>query len=78
LVAHQCLGSIWSRRHDNRLQADKVASVYATIKQFNAVSHYVVATILQPKLSLAERACVIERWINIAQVCVWSFWFSIT
>lgn len=32
------------------------------------MSRYVIATILQPRLSLAERACIIERWISIAQV----------
>lgn len=68
MVVHQCLGSVWSRRNDGKLQAEKVASVYATINQFNAVSRYVIATILQPKLSLGERACIIERWISIAQV----------
>jgi len=49
--------------------AARVASVYATVKQFNAVSYRVIATVLQQSLSsVAERADIIERWINIAQV----------
>lgn len=68
-MTHQCLGSVWSRRHDSMQHAARVASVYATVKQFNAVSYRVIATVLQQSLSsVAERADIIERWINIAQV----------
>ena len=46
-----------------------MASVYATVKQFNAVSYRVIATVVHQSLSsIAERADIIERWINIAQV----------
>jgi len=46
-----------------------VASVYATVKQFNVVSYRVIATVVHKSLSsIAERADVIEKWINIAQV----------
>jgi len=49
-----------------------VASVYATVKQFNAVSRRVIATVVQPSnSSVAENADVIEKWINIAQVVHW-------
>jgi len=60
---------VWSRRHDSRQHAARVASVYATVKQFNAVSYRVIATVVrQSDLSIAERANIIERWISIAQV----------
>ena len=69
MVPHQCLGSVWSRRHDSRQHASQVATVYATVKQFNAVSYRVIATIVQcSHSSIAERADIIERWIDIAQV----------
>lgn len=71
-MPHQCLGSVWSRRHDSRQHAARVSSVYATVKQFNAVSHRVISAIVQPSdSSLAERADIIEIWINIAQVLHW-------
>jgi len=69
VVAHQCVGRVWSRRHANRQHAAQVASVYDTVKQFNAVSYRVIATVVhQSLLSVAERASIIESWINIAQV----------
>ena len=60
---------MWSRRHDSRQHAEQVSSVYATVKQFNSVSYRVIATVVQQShSSIAERADVIEKWINIAQV----------
>jgi len=46
-----------------------VASVYATVNQFNTVSYRVIATTLKLlDLPHPERALIIERWIEIAQV----------
>lgn len=66
---HHCLGSVWSRRDKKR--GGHAASVYKTVNQFNAVSYRVIATILKnPSLCLEERAVIIEKWIDIAQVGV--------
>ena len=44
-------------------------SVFATVNQFNAVSHRVVATVLsRTSMSHHDRAKIIEKWIDIAQV----------
>jgi len=66
-VPHQCLGSVWSRRHDSRQHAAQVASVYDTVKQFNAVSYRVISTIVS-RCSVKDRVDIIEKWINIAKV----------
>lgn len=72
MVPHHCLGSVWSRRDKKRVDAP---SVYATVNQFNAVSYRVIATVLKrPDVKRIERAKIIEKWINIAQVSLihWS------
>ncbi|XP_072156546.1 ral guanine nucleotide dissociation stimulator-like 1 isoform X2 [Bemisia tabaci] len=64
LVAHQCLGGIWSRRDKCR----EASTVLATVAQFNAVSLRVISTILfHPQSKTSERAAIIATWINIAQ-----------
>ncbi|XP_046485852.1 ral guanine nucleotide dissociation stimulator-like 1 isoform X1 [Neodiprion pinetum] len=66
LVAHQCLGAVWSRR--DRSRSHEAATVLATVNQFNAVSLRVITTILiDLSLKPQERARVIETWIDIAQ-----------
>lgn len=66
LIAHQCLGGVWSRR--DRARNNDTATVLATVNQFNAVSLRVISTILQDvSLKVQERAKIIETWIDIAQ-----------
>ena len=67
VVPHHCMGYMWSRRDKKRLHAP---SVFATVNQFNAVSYRVIATVLKHPLDIrrTERARIIEKWINIAQV----------
>ncbi|XP_043475863.1 ral guanine nucleotide dissociation stimulator isoform X1 [Leptopilina heterotoma] len=66
LIAHQCLGAVWSRR--DRSRSHDAATVLATVNQFNAVSLRVIATILQDlQLKAHERARILETWIDIAQ-----------
>ncbi|XP_050439024.1 ral guanine nucleotide dissociation stimulator-like 1 isoform X2 [Adelges cooleyi] len=61
MVAHQCLGAVWSKNK----RAGSAPTVLATIDQFNAVSLRVISTVL---LALnSDRAHVIETWIDIAQ-----------
>ncbi|XP_011505573.1 PREDICTED: ral guanine nucleotide dissociation stimulator [Ceratosolen solmsi marchali] len=68
LVAHQCLGAVWSRRGD-RSRSHDAATVLATVNQFNAVSLRVISTILlaDEGTKAQERARVIETWIDVAQ-----------
>lgn len=66
LVAHQCLGAVWSRR--DRSRSHDAATVLATVNQFNAVSLRVISTILMDTSTKAqERARILETWIDIAQ-----------
>lgn len=66
VVAHQCLGSVWSRR--DRGRGETAASVTATVDQFNAVSFRVQSTILvDTDLKPSQRARLIVKWIDIAQ-----------
>ncbi|XP_064616076.1 ral guanine nucleotide dissociation stimulator-like 1 isoform X2 [Liolophura sinensis] len=66
VVPHHCLGAIWSRR--NKKGRSEVNSVSATIDQFNGVSLRVISTVLQSHdLKPAQRAKIIQKWIDIAQ-----------
>ncbi|XP_048509205.1 ral guanine nucleotide dissociation stimulator-like 1 [Athalia rosae] len=66
LVAHQCLGAVWSRR--DRSRNHEAATVLATVNQFNAVSLRVITTVLiDSSLRPQERARILETWIDIAQ-----------
>ncbi|XP_034943661.1 ral guanine nucleotide dissociation stimulator isoform X2 [Chelonus insularis] len=66
LIAHQCLGAVWSRR--DRSRNHDAATVLATVNQFNAVSLRVMSTILvDTTLKPQERAKILETWIDIAQ-----------
>jgi len=68
VVAHQCLGAVWSHRTDRKYPIQPV-SVLATVDQFNVVSFRVIATVLKsPRLMPDERAEVVEKWIDVAQV----------
>jgi len=73
LVPHHCLGAVWSRRADKKCAVLPV-SVYSTVDQFNAVSYRVMATVLKyPYAPKIERAFVIEKWIDVAQVCYYHY-----
>ncbi|XP_076374984.1 ral guanine nucleotide dissociation stimulator-like isoform X2 [Megalopta genalis] len=66
LVAHQCLGAVWSRR--DRSRSHDAATVLATVNQFNAVSLRVISTILtEPGVKSQDRARILETWIDVAQ-----------
>lgn len=84
VCAHHCLGAVWSTRYQktvkqNRLSNltastnsvnEKFASIRAFIDQFNCVSFFVQATILEKvDLRPLERAKIISKWIEIAQAC---------
>jgi len=97
VLPQQCLGSVWSRRasassrQNGRVgqsspgcagSADEtVATVSATVDQFNAVTHRVIASVVDTTLSplssssaaatssVSVRARVVEKWIDVAQVC---------
>jgi hypothetical protein len=61
---------VWSRRADKKCAVLPV-TVYATVDQFNAVSYRVIATVLKyPYGTTEERALVVEKWIEVAQVCL--------
>ncbi|XP_043940552.1 ral guanine nucleotide dissociation stimulator-like 3 [Protopterus annectens] len=64
-----CLGCIWSQR-DKKENRDLVATVRATIAQFNTVANCVIASVLMDtQLKPLQRAKVIEKWIEVAQSC---------
>ena len=70
MVPHQCLGAVWARRARKEGKGNTVAgTVLATIEQFNRVSLRVIATILKhTDLKPTQRAKIIQKWIDIAQV----------
>ena len=72
MVPHQCLGAVWARRARKEGKGNTVAgTVLATIEQFNRVSLRVIATILKhTDLKTTQRAKIIQKWIDIAQVGV--------
>jgi len=66
VIPHQCLGSVWSRRDKSRDR--DAATVVATIDQFNAVSHRVIATVIMDlEAKASQRAKVITAWVEVAQ-----------
>jgi hypothetical protein len=84
VCAHHCLGAVWSTRYQKTVKQnplckltasnnsvnEKFASIRAFIDQFNCVSFFVQATILEKvELSPAERAKFISKWIEIAKAC---------
>ena len=88
----QCLGSVWSRRQSTvnpplldgatgrQQTVDSVATVSATVNQFNAVTYRVIATIVrrhEPHQPPLERAQIIEKWIDIAQVNNFMFYNAV-
>ncbi|XP_014662172.1 PREDICTED: ral guanine nucleotide dissociation stimulator-like 1 [Priapulus caudatus] len=77
VIAHHCLGYLWSRRLKG---GDEAPSIRATVDQFNAVIYRVISTVLQSSSSSSssslssshhvkpgERAKVVSRWIEAAQ-----------
>ena len=67
MIPHHCMGCVWSRRDKKKMYAP---SVFATVNQFNKVSYRVIATVLKHPLDIRrpDRAKIIEKWIEIAQV----------
>ncbi|XP_061427607.1 ral guanine nucleotide dissociation stimulator-like 1 isoform X1 [Lethenteron reissneri] len=69
VVPHHCLGCVWSRR-DRKENARLAGTVRATIAQFNAVANAVTVTVLDPALAKpAQRARLVQKWIDVAQEC---------
>ncbi|CAM4337557.1 unnamed protein product [Leuciscus chuanchicus] len=71
VVPFQCLGCVWSQRDKNENLSPTVS---ATITQFNAVTNWVITSLLHPSSSASsstttERARVIEKWVGVAQGC---------
>lgn len=68
LVPYHCLGSLWSQR-DKKGREGVCWSVRATIHQFNKLANTVLASCLcPPKLRSQQRAQLLEKWINVAEV----------
>ncbi|XP_058138289.1 ral guanine nucleotide dissociation stimulator-like [Dasypus novemcinctus] len=69
VVPHHCLGSVWSQRHQKGKE-HVVPTVHAVISQFNHVADCVVATCLgDHSMKAADRARVVEPWIEVAREC---------
>nr|XP_023696505.1 ral guanine nucleotide dissociation stimulator-like isoform X1 [Paramormyrops kingsleyae] len=69
VVPYHCLGSIWSQR-DKKGKEHVAPSVRATVSQFNCVTNCVIASCLGCRsLKPAQRARLVERWIEVAREC---------
>ncbi|XP_058157299.2 ral guanine nucleotide dissociation stimulator-like [Dasypus novemcinctus] len=69
VVPHHCLGSIWSQRHQKGKE-HVAPTVRIVISQFNRVADSVVATCLGDcSMKAADRARVVEHWIEVAREC---------
>ncbi|XP_058163670.1 ral guanine nucleotide dissociation stimulator-like [Dasypus novemcinctus] len=69
VVPHHCLGSIWSQRHQKGKE-HVAPTVRAVISQLNRVADCVVATCLGDRsMKAADRARVVEHWIEVAREC---------
>ncbi|XP_022084342.1 ral guanine nucleotide dissociation stimulator-like isoform X2 [Acanthaster planci] len=65
-----CLGGMWSQRDKTKTSFNDVASVKATVTQFNDVCNRVMTTVIEDKtLRSHDRAAIIKKWIEVAQVC---------
>ncbi|XP_058143396.2 ral guanine nucleotide dissociation stimulator-like [Dasypus novemcinctus] len=69
VVPHHCLGSIWSKRHQKGKE-HVAPTVRAVLSQFNRVANCVMATCLgDPSMKAADKARVVEHWIEVAREC---------
>nr|XP_015222698.1 PREDICTED: ral guanine nucleotide dissociation stimulator isoform X1 [Lepisosteus oculatus] len=69
VVPYHCLGGIWSQR-DKKGKEHLAPTIRATVTQFNSVTNCVIATCLGDKaLKPAQRAKVVDRWIEVAREC---------
>ncbi|KAG7476780.1 hypothetical protein MATL_G00086340 [Megalops atlanticus] len=69
VVPYHCLGSIWSQR-DKKGKEHLAPTIRATVAQFNTVTNCVIATCLSDRaLKPAQRAKLVERWIEVAREC---------
>ncbi|KAI1882444.1 hypothetical protein AGOR_G00250800 [Albula goreensis] len=69
VVPYHCLGNIWSQR-DKKGKEHLAPTVRATVAQFNCVTNCVITTCLSDRaLKPAQRAKLLERWIEVAREC---------
>uniref|UniRef100_A0A672PXX4 Ral guanine nucleotide dissociation stimulator-like 1 n=1 Tax=Sinocyclocheilus grahami TaxID=75366 RepID=A0A672PXX4_SINGR len=66
VVPFQCLGCVWSQRDKKE---NLSPTIWATIAQFNAVTNWVITSLLRSSSSATQRAKIIEKWVRIAQGC---------
>ncbi|XP_067285137.1 ral guanine nucleotide dissociation stimulator-like 1 isoform X2 [Pseudorasbora parva] len=71
VVPFQCLGCVWSQRDKKE---NLSPTIWPTITQFNAVTNWVITSLLHPSSSnscsaTTQRAKVIEKWVQVAQGC---------
>ncbi|XP_059414860.1 ral guanine nucleotide dissociation stimulator-like 1 [Carassius carassius] len=66
VVPFQCLGCVWSQRDKKENLSPTVS---ATVTQFNAVTCWVITSLLRSSSSATQRGRVIEKWVRIAQGC---------
>lgn len=69
VVPYHCLGSIWSQR-DKKGKEHLAPTIRATVTQFNRVTNCVISTCLSDRmLKPAQRARILEHWIQVAREC---------
>ncbi|VDP22361.1 unnamed protein product [Soboliphyme baturini] len=68
LIPYQCQSCFWSYRNKKEGYSDRVHTVRATVKQFNAVSQRVMSSVVcNESRKPAYRAKIISCWIAVAQ-----------
>ncbi|XP_065099644.1 ral guanine nucleotide dissociation stimulator-like isoform X2 [Paramisgurnus dabryanus] len=69
VVPYHCLGGIWSQR-DKKGKEHLAPTIRATVTQFNRVTNCVISTCLSDRtLKPAQRARILEHWIQVAREC---------
>ncbi|XP_057183593.1 ral guanine nucleotide dissociation stimulator isoform X3 [Triplophysa rosa] len=69
VVPYHCLGGIWSQR-DKKGKEHLAPTIRATVTQFNRVTNCVISTCLSDRtLKAAQRARILEHWIQVAREC---------
>ncbi|XP_035852433.1 ral guanine nucleotide dissociation stimulator-like 1 [Sander lucioperca] len=80
VVPYQCLGCVWSQRDKKENMSP---TIRATVAQFNAITNQVIMSLLcsptdanssptssgRPPSTPAQRACIIEKWVRVAEGC---------
>ncbi|XP_058389863.1 ral guanine nucleotide dissociation stimulator-like isoform X4 [Diceros bicornis minor] len=69
VVPSPCLGSTWGKRNKPGNE-HQTPNIQATVDQVRRVASFVITPCLgDPSMTAQDRVRVVERWIQVAQVC---------